>query len=84
MISWNKNKTKINLTIDAIMLLALMAIAGLGFLIKYVLIPGYKRNVLYPGDVELFFMGITRHEWGRIHLLSFYFYCCFTSYSTGI
>ena len=69
MISWNKNKTKINLTIDAIMLLALMAIAGLGFLIKYILIPGYKRNVLYPGDVELFFMGITRHEWGRIHLL---------------
>ena len=69
MLNWKKNKTKINLTIDAIMLLALMTITGLGFLIKYVLIPGYKRNVLYPGDVELYFMGLTRHKWGRIHLL---------------
>lgn len=68
--SWNKYKTKINLTIDAIMLLVLMTIAGLGFLIKYVLIPGYKRNVLYSGDVELYFMGLTRHEWGKIHLLT--------------
>jgi len=68
MISWNKNKTKINLTIDAIMLLVLMTIAGLGFLIKYVLIPGYKRNVVYSGDVELYFIGLTRHEWGKIHL----------------
>jgi hypothetical protein len=69
MINWRKNKTKINLVIDAVMLLVLVAIAGLGFLIKYVLIPGYKRNALYPGDVELYFMGLTRHEWGRIHLL---------------
>lgn len=74
MISWNKNKSKINLIIDAIMFLALMAIAGLGFLIKFVLIPGYKRNVLYPGDVELYFMNLTRHEWGRIHLILGYIF----------
>lgn len=69
MINWRKYKAKINLVIDSVMLLTLVAIAGLGFLIKYVLIPGYKRNALYPGDVELYFMGLTRHEWGRIHLL---------------
>lgn len=69
MINWCKNKTKINLVIDTAMLLVLMAIAGLGFLIKYVLIPGYKRIAVYPGDVELYFMGLTRHEWGKIHLL---------------
>jgi hypothetical protein len=51
-----------------------MAIAGLGFLMKYILVPGYKRNLLYKGDVELYFMGLTRHEWGSIHLwLSYVF-----------
>ncbi len=69
MINWRKNKTKINLVIDTAMLLVLVAIAGLGFLIKYVLIPGYERIAVYPGDVELYFMGFTRHEWGKIHLL---------------
>ena len=69
MTDWRKNKTKINLVIDSTMLLVLMTIAGLGFLIKFVLIPGYKRNAFYQGDVELYFMGLTRHEWGRIHLL---------------
>ncbi len=74
MTNWHKYKTKINLVIDAIMLILLMAIAGLGFLIKYILVPGYKRNALYNGDVELYFMGLTRHEWGSIHLwLSFVF-----------
>lgn len=74
MIKLYKNKTNLNLLIDAIMLILLMSIAGLGFLIKYILVPGYKRNVLYKGDVELYFMGLTRHEWGNIHLwLSFVF-----------
>lgn len=74
MMKWYKNKTKLNLLIDAIMLVLLMAIAGLGFLIKYILIPGYKRNLVYKNDVELYFMGLSRHEWGSIHLyLSFIF-----------
>jgi len=74
MMNWCKDKTKFNLVIDAIMLVLLMAIAGLGFLIKYVLVPGYKRNTLYDGDVQLYYMGLTRHEWGSIHLwLSFIF-----------
>jgi hypothetical protein len=74
MINLRKDKTKINLTIDALMLLLLMAIAGLGFLIKYVLVPGYKRNLIYDGNAELNFMGLTRHHWGSIHLgLSLFF-----------
>jgi len=72
--NWKNDKTKINLIIDAIMLVFLMSIAGMGFLIKYILVPGYKRNALYEGDVELYYMGLTRHEWGNIHLwLSFVF-----------
>jgi hypothetical protein len=70
----SKNLPKINLVIDAIMLIVLMLMAGLGFLIKYVLLPGYQRNAIYEGDVELYFMGLTRHDWGTIHLwLSLFF-----------
>lgn len=61
--NWKKNKTKINLAIDAVMFIVLMAMAGLGFMIKYVLVPGYKRNILYERDLELYFLGLTRHEW---------------------
>lgn len=69
-----KNKPRINLVIDAIMLIVLMLMAGLGLLIKYVLLPGYKRNAVYEGDVELYYMGLTRHDWGTIHLwLSLFF-----------
>ncbi len=63
------NKPKLNLTIDVIMFVVLMAIAGIGFLIKYVLVPGFKRNEIYGRDVELYFWGIDRHEWGSIHLI---------------
>ena len=50
------------------MLMMLMLITGLGFLIKYVLVPGFKRNVLYGSDVEIYFLGLDRHQWGSIHL----------------
>ncbi|MBN2807319.1 MAG: DUF4405 domain-containing protein [Prolixibacteraceae bacterium] len=63
-----KIKPKTNLLIDAILLLLLMAMAGLGLLIKYVLVPGFKRNDLYGSDVELFFWGYDRHQWGTVHL----------------
>jgi hypothetical protein len=63
-----KNKAKINLIIDAILMVLLMAMAGFGLLIKYVLVPGFKRNVLYGSDVELYFLGLDRHKWGSVHL----------------
>ncbi|MDO8745939.1 MAG: hypothetical protein Q7J76_12610 [Candidatus Brocadiaceae bacterium] len=34
------NKSKISLVIDALMFLCVMAIAGIGFLMKFVLLPG--------------------------------------------
>ncbi len=64
-----KDKSKFNLSIDIIMLLLLMPIAGIGFLIKYVLIPGMDRNVLYGNNVGLEFWSLTRHQWGTIHLI---------------
>ena len=49
------NQSKLNLSIDIIMLLLLMPLAGIGFLIKYVLIPGIQRNERYGAGVELEF-----------------------------
>jgi len=63
-----KDKSKLNLSIDITMLLLIMPIAGIGFLIKYVLIPGVQRNILYGNNVDLEFWGLTRHQWGIIHL----------------
>lgn len=59
MINLTKDKMKINLAVDAIMLVMLMAIAGMGFLIKYVPVPGYKVTGLYQRDVEFYFMGLS-------------------------
>jgi len=66
--NWNKIKPKLNLVIDFIMLIMMMTLAGLGFLMKYVLLPGYKINEVYGSNVELDFWGLDRHQWGTIHL----------------
>jgi len=60
---------KLNLIIDALLLLCIAMIAGIGLLIKYVLIPGYLRWEIYNQNVELFFRGLDRHQWGTIHLV---------------
>lgn len=61
-------KTKINFTIDSLMLIVMMAIAGIGFLMKFILIPGKERWLVYGTNVELYWLGLDRHEWGTIHL----------------
>ncbi|MBN1927881.1 MAG: DUF4405 domain-containing protein [Prolixibacteraceae bacterium] len=68
MANWIKSKSKLNLLIDAVMFVALALMAGLGFLIKWVLVPGFVRNEKYGSDVELGFLGLDRHEWGSVHL----------------
>lgn len=62
------DKTKINFVIDALMFLCLMAMAGLGFLMKYVLLPGRQAWAKYGRNVELTWLGWDRHDWGEIHL----------------
>ncbi|MDD3579657.1 MAG: DUF4405 domain-containing protein [Desulfobacca sp.] len=61
-------KAKVNFVIDALMFVIMCAIAGIGFLIKYVLIPGEQRWEVYGRNVDLFWLGLDRHEWGSIHL----------------
>ncbi len=66
--NWSKIKPKLNLVIDTLMFLVFMSVAGLGFLMKFVLLPGYKINEIYGTDIDLFFWGLDRHQWGAIHL----------------
>jgi len=63
------DKPKLNIVIDIIMFLLMMLIAGIGFLMKYVLVAGFKRNIDYGVNIDLQFLGLTRHQWGDIHLI---------------
>lgn len=62
-------RDKINLLIDLLLTLALTFIAGIGFLIKYILPPGRERILKYGANKDLFFLGMDRHQWGEIHLV---------------
>jgi hypothetical protein len=63
-----KDRSKLNMSIDIVMFLVLMAMAGIGLLIKYVLVSGVTRNAIYGDNIDLEFWGMDRHEWGTIHL----------------
>ena len=60
-------RAKLNLIIDGLMLVCMAALAGIGLLMKYVLIPGFQRWEVYGRNVELFIWTLDRHGWGRIH-----------------
>jgi len=64
-----KNHGNINLLIDFLLCLVLALMAGIGFLIKYVLLSGRERILKYEENIEYNFLGWDRHEWGDIHLL---------------
>lgn len=62
------DKSKLNCFIDALMFLTIMTLAGLGLLIKYVLIPGPMAWAKYGRQMELTWLGLDRHAWGAVHL----------------
>lgn len=66
--NWTRLKPKINLVIDGIMFIVIMAVAGLGFMMKWILLPGHKINEVYGTNTDLLFWGMDRHQWGAIHL----------------
>ena len=68
-IKFCKDRAKLNLVVDIILFLMLMSMAGIGFLIKYTLLSGEKRNILYGQNVNLELLGLDRHQWGTIHLI---------------
>ena len=62
------DKSKLNFIIDALMFLVMMAMAGLGFLMHYILIPGREAWSKYGRKVDLTWWSWDRHDWGDIHL----------------
>ena len=56
------NKVKLNFVIDALMFLCMAAIAGMGFLMKYVLLPGRESTIKYGRRVDLSLFGLYRHN----------------------
>jgi hypothetical protein len=62
-------RQKLNIIIDIIMFVVMVALAVIGFIIKYVLLSGTDRWVKYGRNVELTYWGLDRHQWGFIHLL---------------
>jgi hypothetical protein len=67
-----KNRGSLNLVIEAVMFLVLACIAGMGFLMKYTLPPGREKILEYGENVQLYFLGMDRHQWGSIHLIAAY------------
>ena len=63
------SKSKINFLIDSLMFLCMAAIAGIGFLMKIVLIPGEDRWIKYGKNVEIYVLNMDRHQWGTVHLV---------------
>ena len=62
------DKPKLNFVIDAVMFLSLMAMAGLGFLMRYVLPSGRDARAAYGSNLQFSWVGWDRHDWGDIHL----------------
>ena len=62
-------RQKVNIIIDIIMFLVMVALAVIGFIIRYVLVPGTERWEKYGRNVDLTCWGLDRHEWGFIHLI---------------
>ncbi len=63
------NKSKVNFFLNGAMFFLMTFTASSGLLMKFVLIPGSQRQVKFGRNVDLFLLGMDRHEWGTIHLL---------------
>lgn len=63
------SKSKINFLIDSLMFLCMAAIAGIGLLMKLVLIPGEDRWIKYGKNIEIYILNMDRHQWGTVHLV---------------
>ncbi len=61
-------KWQLNFIIDIVLFIVLALLIGLGFLIKYVLLSGVQSYEVYGSNYTFTWLGLTRHQWGTIHL----------------
>ncbi|RLB46851.1 MAG: hypothetical protein DRI90_26935, partial [Deltaproteobacteria bacterium] len=64
-----KRRGSYNIAIDALLLVVMMAIVGVGLLVKYVLLPGKDLAIVGGRRVWLTFLGWDRHDWGEVHFI---------------
>ncbi|MCD4679888.1 MAG: DUF4405 domain-containing protein [Bacteroidales bacterium] len=62
-------RSKLNLVIDAIMLIVMMAIIGIGLLTKYILLTGQEKWDKFGENLEFTLLGLDRHGWNDIHFI---------------
>ena len=62
-------KSKWNLIIDAIMLIVMMALIGIGLLNKYILLTGQKKWDKFGNNYEFSWLGLDRQGWNDIHFI---------------
>ncbi len=62
-------KAKLNLVIDVIMLIVMMALIGVGLLNKYVLLTGQHKWEKYGENLEFYLWGFDRHDWNYFHFI---------------
>lgn len=60
-------KLKLNIIIDIALFVFLLVVAVIGFIIRYILIPGSDRWIKFGYNAEMTFLNLERHEWGYIH-----------------
>lgn len=65
-----QKKTRFNFWVDVFMFLLMVYVTSSGLLMKYVLLPGSQRQEKYGGNVDLYLLGLDRHEWGSIHFVA--------------
>lgn len=63
-------KSRINFSLNAVMFLLMTLMVSTGLLMKYVLLPGSQRQEKFGRNVDLFLLGMDRHEWGTVHLVA--------------
>ena len=51
------------------MLVVMMAIIGIGLLVKYILLTGQEKWDKFGENYEFTLMGLDRHDWGQIHFI---------------
>ena len=63
------NRLKVNIIIDILMFVVMIALAVIGFFIRYVLLSGEERWERFGENLDMTLFGLDRHEWGFIHLI---------------
>jgi len=61
------DRQQVNFILDALMFLVLSLMAGIGFLMHFVLLTGRERWLKYGRNVDLRLFGWDRHDWGALH-----------------